>query len=129
VSHAAVLLDATSSHPRVLCRVQLPVAPSANRYWRVWRNRAVRTKDAENYRSAVAAIIGRQSVYTGPVAVTMHWYREARRGDLNNRTKILLDALEGCVYENDRQIVEEHYYRHEDPACPRFEVTVEARGT
>jgi len=108
--------------------VTLPVAPSSNRYWRVWRNRAVRTKEAEAYIAAVKRAVGRRALFLGPVAVTIHWYRAARMGDLDGRLKVALDAFQGSVYENDRQIVELHAYRHEDPAAPRMEITVETRA-
>jgi crossover junction endodeoxyribonuclease RusA len=109
--------------------VTLPVAPSSNRYWRVWRNRAVRTKEAEAYIAAVRQAVGPLRVlFVGPVAVTIHWYRAARMGDLDGRLKVVLDAFQGCVYENDRQIVELHAYRHEDPKAPRMELTVESRA-
>ena len=108
--------------------VTLPVAPSSNRYWRVWRNRAVRTKEAEAYIAAVKRAVGRRALFLGPVAVTIHWYRAARMGDLDGRLKVALDAFQGSVYENDRQIVELHAYRHEDPLDPRMAITVETRA-
>lgn len=108
--------------------VTLPVAPASNRYWRVWRNRAVRSKEATAYLKAVRAIVGERRLFLGPIAVRLTWYREARRGDLDGRLKVTLDALQGCLYENDNQIVELHAYRRECPAQPRIVVEVEARA-
>jgi crossover junction endodeoxyribonuclease RusA len=107
--------------------VRLPVPPSARDYWRVWRNRAVRTKEAEAYRDCVARAVGSRALLQGDVAITVHWYRSARRGDLDNRLKILFDALQGAVYQNDNQVIEIHAYRHEDAGNPRVEVGVELR--
>lgn len=103
----------------------LPVPPSARDYWRVWRNRAVRTKEAEAYCALVRARY-RGKVHRGPVALTVRWFRAAKRGDLDNRLKILGDALQGAAYLNDNQVVELHAYRHEDPTNPRVEVEVKA---
>lgn len=128
MTHAA-LLELAAPAPRVLCRVRLPVAPSSNRYWRVFQGVARRSTEAIAYIAEVKAIIGARPVYSGPIAVTVHWYREARRGDLDNRLKVVLDAMQKTAYESDSQIVELHAFRHEDRACPRFEVTIEARGT
>lgn len=105
--------------------VVLPVPPSARDYWRVWRNRAVRTKEAEAYCAAVRTLY-RGRPHQRPVAVTMRWFRAAKRGDLDNRLKILLDALQGVAYANDQQVVELHAYRAEDPKRPRVEVEVRA---
>jgi Holliday junction resolvase RusA-like endonuclease len=44
--------------------------------------------------------------------------------DLANREKLLLDALEGFAYENDRQVCELHMYKLYDKAYPHVEVHV-----
>jgi Holliday junction resolvase RusA-like endonuclease len=61
---------------------------------------------------------------TGRIAVTMHVYRPRKSGDLDNRTKAVLDCLQGVVYLDDAQIVELHTYRHDDKLNPRVEVTI-----
>ena len=108
--------------------VRLPVPPSARDYWRVWRNRAVRTKEAEQYCAIVRASIGARALYHGELAIAVTWFREARRGDLDNRLKILLDALQGALYVNDCQVVELHAFRKEAPTDPHMLVMVEVRG-
>jgi len=45
---------------------------------------------------------------------------------LDNTLKVLLDALNGCAWVDDSQVVELHALRLEDPADPRVEVRVEA---
>jgi Holliday junction resolvase RusA-like endonuclease len=40
------------------------------------------------------------------VRLEVTWHRRHRLGDLDNRLKGLLDALEGLLYEDDKQIVE-----------------------
>jgi Holliday junction resolvase RusA-like endonuclease len=41
----------------------------------------------------------------GPVAVEFTVYRPAKRGDLDNFMKCLLDGMQGTMYKNDKQIV------------------------
>jgi crossover junction endodeoxyribonuclease RusA len=101
-------------------RLMLPTPPSANRYWRTYRNRVVRSDEAVAYKAEVARIAQQQLPPTdkmirkgGKVGVVVHWVRQRRAGDLDNRLKVLFDALEGICYEKDSQIVEIHAYRRD----------------
>lgn len=58
-------------------------------------------------------------------SLSVTWYRKAQRGDLDNRLKAACDALQTLVYENDRQIVELHAFRMDDPKKPRIEVRID----
>lgn len=60
----------------------------------------------------------------GPVQVTMLVYRPARRGDLDNTAKAILDALQGHAYHDDSQIVMLHMERFDDKEDPRVEIRV-----
>jgi len=107
--------------------VELPQPPTANLYWRKFRNRMVRSEVATAYKEAIWMLTSRYRVRTPdgqlhalfrtePVAVTVKWYRamgknHQRQGDLDNRLKVLLDALQDAVYTSDRQVVELHAYR------------------
>lgn len=111
-------------------KVVLPYPPSANRYWRTFRGRAVLSAEAKAYKKQVAAILaaaGHQPL-TGPVAYTAHVYRPLKSGDLDNRLKVLSDALTGFAWLDDKQVVELHAYRHDDKHNPRVEVEVESRA-
>lgn len=111
-------------------KVTLPYPPSANRYWRAFRGRTVLSAEAKAYKKQVAAILaaaGHKPV-AGPVAYTAHLYRPLRSGDLDNRLKVLGDALTGFAWLDDKQVEEIHAYRHEDKANPRVEVEVRALG-
>lgn len=107
-------------------RLALPEPPSANRWWRMWRNRMVKSGEATAYqervrvmladlgflkRTAMGNIQGAVYPKPHPVSVTIVWTRSARRGDLDKRLGILLDAMQGAVYENDSQIAELHAFR------------------
>lgn len=103
-----------------------PVPPSANRYWRHYRGRVVTSAEAQSYKQSVAMLARCDGVrpLSGPVAIQVAVYRERRSGDLDNRLKVLLDALQGVFYVNDAQIVEIHATLHDDRHDPRVEVMV-----
>jgi len=111
----------------------LPVCPSSNRWWRKWRGRMVKSEQAREYQAnaATLAIMQRIPKIDKPleVCVTIRWFREALRGDLDKRYSIMLDALQGVSYDNDSQIAEIHAYRHLDRESPRMEVIVTRLGT
>lgn len=113
-------------------RVVLPEPPSANRWWRNVRGRMVTSKAARQYKEGVAwlafkGMAGAKLVAAPlPVRVSVDWYRGRKSGDLDKRLGVLLDALQGCVYESDSQVVEIAARRHDaDRATARVEVVVE----
>lgn len=100
--------------------IQLPYPPSANRYWRIFRNRAVLSAEATEYKrvaKGTAICCGVKAPSSDDclsVVVVLH-PKQKRDGtasktviDLDNCLKVALDSLQGTVYENDRQIVEIH---------------------
>lgn len=113
-----------------MIRITLDYPPSANRYWRIDRRGfAFVSPEAKAYKAntAMRAKLARLKPLQGAVAMTLCVYRPRRVGDLENRLKVLEDALNGIAYEDDSQITEVHMYRFEDKANPRVEVTLEAR--
>lgn len=107
-----------------MIRLTLPEPPSANRYWRVWRGRAVKSAEARAYQARVK-LARRGRPLEGNVSVLFHWFRGRRSGDLDNRLKVALDALRSVAFADDRQVVAILAYRHEDKANPRIEVMIE----
>jgi Holliday junction resolvase RusA-like endonuclease len=59
----------------------------------------------------------------GDLRMTADVYYASRRPDLD--VSLILDALEGIAYRNDRQVREMHLYHHLDRANPRAEITLE----
>ena len=106
--------------------ITLPPPVSANRYWRNFRGRMVVSAEAKAYKEQVAWIARAAGVemLDGNVAVTMKVYRQAKRGDLDNAAKILLDSLIGVAYADDSQIVRIVAERYDDKRNPRVEVEV-----
>lgn len=110
----------------------LPYPPSANRYWRaLGRGHVTRSREAKAYLEEVGWLC--RSLDTQPVAgdveVEMRVYRPARRRDLDNHLKVALDALQGHLYHDDKQIVRLVAERYDDKANPRLEVTVREVNT
>lgn len=91
------------AHYRVL---ELPYPPSANRYWRVWRGRAVMSAEARAYKARVGQLYAHLAPMEGALGVRIRVTRPARRGDLDNTLKVALDALKGLAYHDDRQLVQ-----------------------
>lgn len=106
---------------------ELPMPPSANKYWRNYRGRMVVSKLAKDYKEAagwLAKAAGVNEPLTGELAVNIVVYRTERRGDLDNRLKVVLDALNGIAYTDDSQIVEIHAYRQEAPKDGRIQIEI-----
>jgi crossover junction endodeoxyribonuclease RusA len=105
-------------------RFTLPYPPSANRYWRKWRGRMVKSNEARDYQEQAGwtAKAAGATLIAGDVALHLHIYRPRRRGDLDNHIKVLVDALQGVAYGNDDQVKEIHAYLGDDKLSPRVEV-------
>lgn len=105
--------------------IEFPYPPSVNRYWRSFRGRMVRSSVAVAYKEDVQAIAHKHGMekIDGPVSVGMilhpprpkdwakrkqkndrEWVLQVRRIDLDNAQKVVLDALQGIAYDNDKQI-------------------------
>lgn len=106
--------------------LNLPFPPSANRYWRNYRGQMVKSAEARDYQSRAyfRARAEDVEIINGSVALELHLYRPQKRGDLDNRLKVLIDSLQGVCYENDSQVVEIHAFLNDDKRNPRVEVTV-----
>ena len=108
----------------------LPFPPSSNRYWRSTVRagfvRTYKSKEAKEY-SALAYWTAKQQCgdpLEGDVIVRGVIYFPDRRGDLDNRLKVLLDALEGAAYTNDKQVVRIDVAKDYDKERPRVELEV-----
>jgi Holliday junction resolvase RusA-like endonuclease len=63
------------------------------------------------------------TLMTGDLRVTLHIYYASRRPDLDE--SLILDLMQGLIYENDRQVKERHAYWGLDPDNPRAEILIE----
>jgi Holliday junction resolvase RusA-like endonuclease len=74
----------------------------------------------------MVATKGKWKPLSGDVALSIIWYRGAKRGDLDNRLKVVLDSLSGVAYVDDRQIVQLTATREDRPRRPGLYVEVRA---
>ena len=85
-----------------------------------------RTADWEQGIACAANLaMGNQVPLSGPLAVTLRFYRkDGRRVDIDNLAKSALDSMNGIVYRDDGQVVDLHASKAQDKARPRIEVEV-----
>ncbi len=105
--------DGEKSLKRPILRLAYPV--SANRYWRTFRGRTIRSSEADAYKAAARVVAERFGVVEiqGPVSVsiallpklTKRGLASLTRMDLDNCIKVTLDALNGVAYFDDAQVV------------------------
>lgn len=112
-------------------KLTLPLPPSTNVYWRSIcrgsRPRILVSKDGRAYRKRARLLAVAQAQgdpFTVPVCVSLHIVTPTRRGDLDNRIKPTLDALQGIAYDDDKRVVQIVATRGVDKANPRVDVEV-----
>ena len=97
-----------------MIEIDLNYPPSANRYWRCFRNRMVLSKDAEEFKKHVQDTVKGMELHLthDPVLViislspklTVKGEASKTCIDLDNALKVILDSLQGIAYQNDKQI-------------------------
>jgi Holliday junction resolvase RusA-like endonuclease len=86
--------------------------------------RLIKSQKALDYVAAVKRTYPPLSpLLEGDLRMTADVYYASRRPDLD--VSLILDALEGIAYRNDRQVREMHLYHHLDRENPRAEITLE----
>jgi len=89
-------------------QARLPYPPTINHYYgRDPKNgHPYLTKRARRFRDQVALLINRtQGFGSARIAVLIDLHQPGNSGDIDNRIKPLLDALEhGGAFDNDRQV-------------------------
>ncbi len=108
-------------------KLTLPLPPSANRYWRMYNNRMVVSPEATAYKEQVGWLCREAGLepLSGSVCLTVRVYRKQKSGDLDNKLKVIGDALNGYAWFDDAQVVEIHAYRYDDKHNPRVEIECE----
>jgi len=92
-----------------------PYPPSANRYWRIWGGRVVRSTEATSYKSICKGIatLSKHPKIDGPVSINVLLHpKKTKSGaasktriDLDNAMKVVIDAMNGVAYADDSQVV------------------------
>ena len=98
--------------------LSLNYPPSANRYWRCFRNRMVPSAAATAYKKHVKMVAQSEGVVLHNYSICVNIQllpKLTARGkaskvllDLDNCLKVALDALQGVIIENDNQVKEIH---------------------
>lgn len=84
----------------------------------------IKSQKALNYNEAFQQQCPKLSpLMEGDVSVTITIYYASRRPDLDE--SVILDAMQGLVYLNDRQVKEKHIFWGLDKTNPRAEIIVE----
>ena len=87
-------------------------------------SRLIKSKKALSYSDVFKQQCGKlPTLMTGDLRVTLHIFYASRRPDLDE--SLILDLMQGLIYENDRQVKERHCYWGLDPENPRSEIIVE----
>ena len=113
----------------------LPEPPSINAYYRSivikGQVRVLLSAEGRAYKQDVLAHWLRRppaqrKALEGPLAVHLAWHRARKVGDTDNRSKAVLDSLNGLAWMDDKQIVDLRITRHESPRNGRLDLTIEA---
>ena len=87
-------------------------------------SRLIKSKKALSYSDVFKQQCGKlPTLMTGDLRVTLHIFYASRRPDLDE--SLILDLMQGLIYENDRQVKERHCYWGLDPENPRAEIIIE----
>ena len=87
-------------------------------------SRLIKSKKALTYSDVFRQQCGKlPTLMTGDLRVTLHIFYASRRPDLDE--SLILDLMQGLIYENDRQVKERHCYWGLDPDNPRTEIIIE----
>lgn len=87
-------------------------------------SRLIKSKKALSYSDVFRQQCGKlPTLMTGDLRVTLHIFYASRRPDLDE--SLILDLMQGLIYENDRQVKERHCYWGLDPNNPRAEIIIE----
>ena len=115
-------------------RVTLQYPPSANRYWRSravcirgkWVVQTYVSTEAKQYKAAVRSLVSLvcRAPFTDEVCIDVKLFRPRKSGDIDNRIKVLFDAFNGVVYDDDKLIKKCQVERFEDKDNPRAEVII-----
>lgn len=87
-------------------------------------SRLIKSQKALNYCDAFRQQCQQlPTLMTGDLRLTLRIFYASRRPDLDET--LILDLLQGYIYENDRQVKERHTYWGLDPDNPRAEILIE----
>lgn len=105
--------------------ITLEIPPLLNRLYKIGAKGMYKNPEANRYKVS-CAVTCRLAKITKPIKeplqLNVYWYRKALRGDIDGILKVLLDALQGILYENDSQIMKITVEKLHDKKNPRIEL-------
>ena len=112
----------------------VPIAPSGNKMWRHNKKTGItyKTLECKNYQKEIgykakieASRQGWQRTEGEKVVMEfMYYWPDNRNRDTGNQKKVILDGLEGVLYDNDRWVLERDLDWHIDRGNPRIEIKI-----
>lgn len=87
-----------------------------------------KSREAKEWEEAAGWIALEQGAICYPAHIQLElWIDQyhAREADIDSRLKVLLDGLQGILWENDKQIAALHVRNRRDQRNPRIELSVE----
>ena len=98
----------SSSGTKEFRLLKVPLPPSINRYYKRTRKhtKLYKSQEAKDWEAEFKQLCWTCRVKFGDqrVARFFEFHYKSRLSDISNRIKIIEDAMEGWVYDNDRQI-------------------------
>lgn len=113
----------TNPHPSTVSFV-IEGEPASKANSRRWTGKFfIKSEKALNYGAAFKQQCPTVTpLMDGDLSVSIHIYYASRRPDLD--ASLIFDLMQGLIYENDRQIKEQHLFWGLDKERPRAEITV-----
>jgi Holliday junction resolvase RusA-like endonuclease len=105
--------------------IKLPLPPSLNAMYRTKKNfyGIYKTDEAESWEDEVRWKLSRRKKLSGKIKMGIDMFLKRDR-DIDSCLKAILDAFEGILYDNDRQVFDLHVSKYFDKANPRVEISV-----
>lgn len=127
------LIRIAPKHPKQELKLILPMAVSVNHLYMFRKGKRFMTKKGEQYMRDVFIIaeevvkkkkykIEQEGVWL--VAELRFYYPDKRVRDCHNMHKLVMDALEGVAFHNDRWVLVEDKFVGLDKENPRIEVRI-----
>lgn|SRR3990167_1942689 len=107
--------------------ITLPLPPTDNHLYGQHGHIRYMTHEGKVWKEAAQWDIKRQykgKVKKGDVIIKEMCFFLKRRRDIQGSLKLIFDAMEGIVYENDNQIVDFRVVKAEDKENPRVEIEI-----
>jgi Holliday junction resolvase RusA-like endonuclease len=109
-------------------KITIPGNPISNNHYltNTRSGRRYTPKKTKEYQNRLQDLLHKHSVkLEGILEVDMTYYfGDKRIRDMDNYSKVILDCMQGFIYENDNQIKDGHMHVRYDKENPRTEVVI-----